>query len=90
MGVGGASTMCGAGATAGRGSQVRRKRPFGNSTSFARAYLIDLLQAMLESGVTMHAVETPGGYFEIDTTQDYRLASAAWETARRRAAARAR
>jgi hypothetical protein len=45
---------------------------------------------MLESGVTMHAVETPGGYFEIDTTQDYRLASAAWETARRRAAARAR
>lgn len=61
-------------------------RPFGNSASFARAYLIDLLQAMLEAGVTMDAVETPGGYFEIDTTQDYRLASAAWEISRKRAA----
>lgn len=60
-------------------------RPFGNSASFARAYLIDLLQAMLEAGVTMHAVETPGGYFEVDTTEDYGLASRDWDASRRRA-----
>jgi choline kinase len=61
-------------------------QPFGNSASFARAYLIDLLQAMLEAGVPMHAVETDGGYFEIDTTEDHRLAAAAWDASRRRAA----
>jgi choline kinase len=61
-------------------------RPFGNSPSFARAYLIDLLQAMLEAGVPMHAVETPGGYFEVDTTEDYGLASRDWDESRRRAA----
>jgi hypothetical protein len=60
-------------------------RPFGNSAAFARAYLIDLLQAMLEAGVTMHAVETPGGYFEVDTTEDHGLASRDWADSRRRA-----
>ena len=42
------------------------------------AYLIDLLQYMLEGGVDIHAVPTHGGYFEIDTTQDYDLARAGW------------
>lgn len=60
-------------------------RPFGNSAVFARAYLIDLLQAMLEAGVTLHAVETPGGYFEVDTTEDHGLASRDWDASRRRA-----
>jgi len=60
-------------------------RPFGNSAAFGRAYLIDLLQAMLEAGVTMHAVETPGGYFEVDTTEDHGLASRDWADSRRRA-----
>ena len=60
-------------------------RPFGNSSSFARAYLIDLLQAMLTAGVTMHAVETRGGYFEVDTTEDHGLASRDWAASRRRA-----
>jgi choline kinase len=45
---------------------------------FARWYLIHLLQEMLEAGVRMTAVETHGGYFEIDTTQDWRLAEAGW------------
>jgi len=60
-------------------------RPFGTSVSFARAYLVDLLQAMLIAGETLHAVETPGGYFEVDTTEDFGLASRDWATARRRA-----
>jgi choline kinase len=44
----------------------------------AQAYLIDLLQRILEAGVAMAAVETHGGYFEIDTTQDHELASRGW------------
>ncbi len=45
---------------------------------FAKWYMITLLQAMLEAGVEMEAVETHGGYFEIDTTQDYFLAQQGW------------
>ena len=45
---------------------------------FERWYLIHLLQEMLEAGVAMEAVETHGGYFEIDTTQDWELAEAGW------------
>ena len=46
--------------------------------TLAQAYLIDLLQRMIEAGVEMAAVETHGGYFEIDTNQDYELASRGW------------
>ena len=53
-------------------------RPFARGRTLAQAYLIDLLQPMLEAGVEMTAVETHGGYFEIDTTQDHALASLAW------------
>jgi choline kinase len=60
-------------------------RPFRGAAVFARAYLVDLLQAMLEAGVALHAVETPGGYFEVDTTEDHGLASRDWTASRRRA-----
>lgn len=50
----------------------------GKGLPFAKWYMINLLQAMLEDGVQMEAVETHGGYFEIDTTQDYRLAQQGW------------
>jgi choline kinase len=43
-----------------------------------KAYLIELLQVMLLDGVEMQAVATAGDYFEVDTTEDYRLAQAAW------------
>lgn len=52
--------------------------PFARGRTLAQAYLIDLLQVMLEDGAAMAAVETHGGYFEIDTAQDYALASRAW------------
>jgi choline kinase len=45
---------------------------------FERWYLIHLLQQMLEAGVAMEAVATHGGYFEIDTTQDWHLAQQGW------------
>ena len=53
-------------------------KPFGRGRPFVKAYLIDLLQLMLAAGVAIHAVPTHGGYFEIDTTQDWELANRGW------------
>ena len=61
--------------------RARRRHGGGayrGASSFQTAYLIHLLQDMLEAGVAMDAVETHGGYFEIDTTQDHGLAERGW------------
>lgn len=47
---------------------------FREGRSFRKAYLIDLLQHMLERGEPMHCVPMHGGYMEIDTTEDAALA----------------
>ena len=47
---------------------------------FERAYLIDLLQEMLEEGCAMHRVDTPGGYMELDTLEDLAAAEHWWKT----------
>ncbi len=46
--------------------------------TFEKAYLIDLLQHMLEQGATMHRENTPGGYMEIDTLEDLAMAEQWW------------
>ncbi len=51
---------------------------FREGRSFKKAYLIDLLQRMLEAGEPIHCVRTHGGYMEIDTTEDARLAESWW------------
>jgi L-glutamine-phosphate cytidylyltransferase len=51
---------------------------FREGRTFEKAYLIDLLQRMLEKGEPMHRVDTHGGYMEIDTTEDASLAEAWW------------
>lgn len=51
---------------------------FREGRSFPKAYLIDLLQDMLEQGVEMHRVDTPGGYMEIDTLEDLAQAERWW------------
>lgn len=53
-------------------------RPFREAKLFEKAYLIQLLQDMVEQGVQMKPVETPGGYMEIDTQQDFELARRFW------------
>ncbi len=53
-------------------------REFREGRSFERAYLIDLLQDMIERGVEMHQVSTHGGYMEIDTVQDHAMAERWW------------
>jgi choline kinase len=53
-------------------------RVFREGRAFRKAYLIDLLQHMLESGTSMHRVNTAGGYMEIDTVEDLAHAAAWW------------
>ena len=53
-------------------------QPFQGAASVQTAYLIHLLQEMLEEGVTIHKVDTHGDYYEIDTTEDYEIVCAEW------------
>jgi len=53
-------------------------KPFREAATFEKAYLIQLLQEMIEQGVAMAPVETPGGYMEVDTQQDFELARRYW------------
>jgi choline kinase len=48
--------------------------------TFKKAYLIDLLQHMLEQGSSMHRENTPGAYMEIDTLEDLGHAKQWWES----------
>jgi L-glutamine-phosphate cytidylyltransferase len=52
-------------------------KPYRGAAVFEKAYMIHMLQDMLEQGIDIHHVDTPGGYFEIDTVQDLQLASEA-------------
>lgn len=53
-------------------------RPYREARVFEKAYLIHLLQDMIESGATMAHVDTPGGYIEVDTQQDFEYAREHW------------
>ena len=53
-------------------------RPFRGARLFEKAYLIHLLQDMIEAGHDMAHVDTPGGYIEIDTQQDFEYARTFW------------
>jgi choline kinase len=52
---------------------------FREGRSFQKAYLLDLLQEMLEAGTVMHREDTAGGYMEIDTGQDLTMAETWWQ-----------
>ncbi len=49
-----------------------------DSRPFRMAYVIHLLDRMIRSGISVHSVAVPGDYHEIDTIQDYHLATADW------------
>jgi choline kinase len=53
-------------------------KPYREAKTFEKAYLIHLLQDMIEQGVAMSHVDTPGGYIEIDTQQDFDYARRTW------------
>ena len=52
---------------------------FVDGRPFRMAYLIHLLDRMIQAGVEVHCVAVPGDYHEIDTPQDYRLATSDWQ-----------
>ena len=47
---------------------------------FEKAYKIHLFQEMIELGEKMVHVDTPGGYIEVDTQQDFEYANQYWTT----------
>jgi choline kinase len=53
-------------------------RVFREGRTFEKAYLIDLLQRMIEQGEVIHRVDTDGGYMEIDTLEDAALSESWW------------
>ncbi|MFO0660370.1 MAG: NTP transferase domain-containing protein [Polyangiaceae bacterium] len=53
---------------------------FREGRTFEKAYVIDLLQWMIERGSIMHRVDTPGAYMELDTIEDLSFASSWWES----------
>lgn len=53
-------------------------KPFHQARVFEKAYLIQLFQYMIEAGERFAPVDTPGGYIEIDTQQDFDYARRHW------------
>jgi choline kinase len=53
-------------------------RPFREAKVFEKAYLIHLFQDMIEAGERFVHIDTPGGYIEIDTQEDFEYARAHW------------
>ncbi len=61
--------------------QARRQfagKPFREAAVFEKAYLIMLLQEMIEAGIPMAHADTPGSYMEVDTQEDFDLARRHW------------
>jgi choline kinase len=52
--------------------------PFRDGRTLEKAYLIQLLQEMVEAGERFEHVDTSGGYIEIDTQQDFDFARRTW------------
>jgi phosphoenolpyruvate phosphomutase len=53
-------------------------RPFREAKVFEMAYLIQFFQDMIEAGERFAPVDTPGGYIEVDTQQDFDYARRHW------------
>ena len=55
-------------------------RPWREAVVFEKAYKILLFQEMIETGERFVHVDTPGGYIEVDTQQDFEYARQYWTT----------
>ena len=60
-------------------------RPWREASVFEKAYLILLFQEMIEHGEAFTHIDTPGGYIEVDTQQDFDYARQHWLTRHRNA-----
>lgn len=61
-----------------RARQEFAGKPFREAPVFEKAYLILLLQEMIEAGVKIGHADTPGSYMEVDTQEDFELARKYW------------
>jgi L-glutamine-phosphate cytidylyltransferase len=55
-------------------------QPWRDARSFEMAYKILLFQDVIEQGERFAHVDTPGGYIEVDTQQDFEYARRHWVT----------
>jgi L-glutamine-phosphate cytidylyltransferase len=55
-------------------------KPWREAKSFEKAYKILLFQDLIEQGEQFAHVDTPGGYIEVDTQQDFEYARQNWAT----------
>src|SRR4051812_2869604 len=55
-------------------------KPWRDARSFEMAYKILLFQDMIEQGERFEHVDSPGGYIEVDTQQDFEYARQNWVT----------
>lgn len=55
-------------------------RPWRDARVFEKAYKILLFEEMIEAGEPFAHVDTPGGYIEVDTQQDFEYAQRHWTT----------
>jgi len=53
-------------------------RPWREAALFEKAYLILLFQDLIERGEPFTHIDTPGGYIEVDTQQDFEYARQYW------------
>jgi phosphoenolpyruvate phosphomutase len=53
-------------------------RPWREAKVFEKAYKILLFQEMIEAGERFAHIDTPGGYIEVDTQQDFEYARQHW------------
>ncbi len=49
-------------------------KPFHEAPMFEKAYVTDMIQDMVDSGIKVHCVTIRGGWQEIDTIEDYNKA----------------
>ncbi|OGW74680.1 MAG: hypothetical protein A2Z72_05395 [Omnitrophica bacterium RBG_13_46_9] len=50
-------------------------KPFQRAKTFQQAYLTDMLQDLIYTGVDVHCIIIESGWYEIDTAEDYRRVS---------------
>ena len=54
------------------------QKPFQSASVFEKAYITDIIQEMVDSGVAVHCTLIQRGWKEIDTVEDYEKAIAAF------------
>jgi L-glutamine-phosphate cytidylyltransferase len=57
-----------------RAKQIFWDKPFQRAQTFQKAYITDLIQDMVDMGVSVHCVIIERGWKEIDTVEDYEKA----------------